>query len=440
MDQILKQSAAVAVNAGESDGRTLVEDYGGLIERIAIAVPRKLFDPGNSVRTKLLAAQANLVKSLRPEMTLVVLTEPESEQSVRQWLSEISCPCRFDIAVTPENIVMPADFAWIRDSVHVWKTGAGMQLGAPRSDGGRRGDHAFWIGAHEGVEVEPMDMHLAGGNQLVGNEFRIVGYNSFRASQSPRFGGDNTLEDACKRIQAIDPRRVEVYGYCSTGTSSGSLSSFENVEEVRTSCVDGYLDDDQAGMPESRSPGSHFRESAHDVYSQMSETVCNPVAHQYGFHVDLFVSLTGKVVDGLPVILVAEAESVGPSLTGELLSYFQDSKKNLDLSADRLAKRGFKVIRNPVPYAVDTVRNELKARSYNNVILENEVRDSAARPLVWMPGFGAEEQDMQVYDDGNKSIWERLGFDVILVPGWNDLVYAEGALRCATSILSRRAV
>jgi hypothetical protein len=146
----------------------------------------------------------------------------------------------------------------------------------------------------------------------------------------------------------------------------------------------------------------------------------------------MFVSLTGKQRDGQPIIVVADPLSPTHPDTAQVVN----ASRQLDASSERLTRRGFAVLRNPVPYLV-SANGKLMPRLYNNVLVENEVRAGRQRPLVWMPGFG-DAEPLQAFDASNAGLWADLGFEVVRVAGWSPLAAINGGLRCASKVLRRR--
>lgn len=157
--------------------------------------------------------------------------------------------------------------------------------------------HAEWLSGLNGARVEYLNLSLAGGNILVGEDFRVVGASSVEMSTRRPIGDGNRVR-ALERIRSLDPRPLYVFGYRSP--------------------LDGERASDRIG-PEPE------------------------LLHQVAGHLDMFVSLTGLSRNGKAVILVADPES---ALAGDRDPYCSDLKGKLDLSARHLTEDGFEVIRN----------------------------------------------------------------------------------------------
>jgi hypothetical protein len=105
----------------------------------------------------------------------------------------------------------------------------------------------------------------------------------------------------------------------------------------------------------------------------------------------------------------------------------------------RLRARGLEIIRNPIPFGTTISNVRRRPRLYNNIIVENRLRGSNERPLVWLPHF-ADLEDLHLFDEANAKIWRDLGFEIVPVYGWGCFSDACGALRCATKVLKRGAL
>ena len=365
-----------------------IEDCGGVIEEIAMAIPPTWFT--SSVEAGTLHAFGCLIKALEQETSLLLLVEAGSSAGARQWIGNLDPKCSVKICDGVPAGEMDHKSCWIQDAVHVRYIGRRRRFEKALSE--NPGNHADWLARDDGSTASALDLHLAGGNQIVGDSYRIVGEKSLEFSSQYYLGAKGNICAALERIAGLDPRPTHIFGF-----RAADLSSAES------SASTGYHSLQRRGPP-----------------------------HQCGFHVDTFVASTGISSAGQPLILVADAISAGHSTTVQVINI----KKQLDASAARLAQRGFKVLRNPVPYAVCPENGKSMPRLYNNVIVENDMRPARQKPLVWLPVFG-DDKSLRAFDDENVAIWRQLGFEVIQVEGWNSLAHRNGALRCATKILRR---
>lgn len=366
----------------------LLEDCGGLIEDIAAALPPQVLD-GSRASNEMLNGLGNLAASFLPDMRLILLAEERSEATAQTWAAAAGIKARVEIVPVANGGLHPTAF-WIQDGFHVRHRDRQSRFDLARSD--NAGQHGQWLGDGLGIATGAFDFHLAGGNQLVGPDFRLVGYRSIELS-ARAVNDRQALCRAFGMIADIDPRPVHLFGFRASDFSE----------------ADHRIRGEGATPPPRR----------------------RSAPHQAGFHIDTVVSLTGKQQVGQPVILVADP--VSPTHPG--VAQVVNAKRQLDASAERLRRRGFVVLRNAVPYAVAT-HGKLMPRLYNNVLVENEIRFGRPRPLVWMPCFG-DAEPLEDFDDRNAAIWCDLGFEVVRVSGWSPLAAINGALRCATKVLRR---
>ena len=111
--------------------------------------------------------------------------------------------------------------------------------------------------------------------------------------------------------------------------------------------------------------------------------------------------------------------------------------QRLDWTAERLKLLDFEVLRNPVPFVPAIGDRQLRARLYNNVLVENEIRRGRSKPLVWLPQYADAEPELADFDIENSALWRELGFEPVAARGWSKLTVAMGAVRCATKVLRR---
>ncbi len=365
----------------KQDSPRLLSDCSGLIERLVMLLPPGLLDRAAGDRQARLAALGNLIAALVPGIRLTILTEPGALAAAEAWVARLAPRCSITLAgKVPANTLREEDL-WARDSLIVWQGGEGPVYGQPLGD--RRNGLATWLGALDGVPVKAVPLHLEGGNQLVGGTIRIVGYQSLAKSREPLWGGNGSLTLAGERLRQMDDRRLCVFGY---GGECASLSEHDH-------------------------------------------------AAQYGFHLDLFLSVTGLASGEKPLVLLAEpfAHCKGAAVTAGMAR----ARRALDRTAEGLERSGLTVLRNPVPFAPLSGSAKRYPRYYNNVILDGAPRAGSGRPLVWLPCYGDQEASLRPFDAANANLWERLGFEAVPVYGWSSFVRLWGGIRCATNITER---
>lgn len=364
----------------------LVSDCGGAIEEIAIApVPGCFGD--NALLGALLTALGNFATTLPNELLLRVLGTAATRDAIERWADGLGLACRTSFVEADLSQAADTSDVWMQDPMLVLQGADGATY--LRQDCENPGDHAAWLSRSTGIPVERIAVHLAGGNLLVGPDFLLTGQDSIDMTQAiiDREGGGET---AFERLSAIDARRLYVAGY-------------------------GY-GEQTSDMPRAGNWSDPYR------------------FRQYGGHIDRFIALTGlKTADARPIIVVGDAR-LGPRGRE---AEFGPAAKRLDQTAERLALLGFAVRRNPVPFVPAIGDRQLRARLYNNLLVENEIRRGRTRPLVWLPHYGEAEPELADFDAENAALWEGLGFEVIGLHGWARPTLAMGALRCASKVLRR---
>lgn len=348
-------------------------DCGGAINRLAVSVIPQCF-ADHAVGRALLHALGRFVPTLPRDVALVVLSSRGSRSSVDCWLDEVAPSCRVEHvdAGFPQGDDTMA--LWTQDSFLVAGDG-GIYL-RPASENPT--PHAAWLGESFGILVERRDFALAGGNMLVGPDFKLVGCESLPEDLDRRTAMLAALE-------RMDARRMVEVGYrLGEGTPVG--------------------------------PGAEFYR-----------------LRQYGGHIDRSISVTGLTRGGRPLLVVAR----GVPTCGADPAGFGPIGDRLDRTAAALSAQGFAVLRNDVPFAPVLGMPQLRPRLYNNVLVENEVRPGRRRPLVWVPQFADEEPALETFDGANMALWRKLGFEAVAAFGWSGLAAQMGALRCATKVLGR---
>lgn len=321
------------------------------------------------------------------------------------WARELQLRCLIELVPVrsgPDLITSP----WIQDLVQV--RNAGGQSGQCTEITAASGcELAAEIARHLRMQLRTNEAVIAGGNQLVGQQFRLIGASDVvtRSSAGKRADVDVKRWAA---IAALDARGFALFGYRVTDLS---LSWEPGATEI---------------FPHNG--------GAQDPKAFVQNCVPRRFAgvHQCGFHVDQFVTITGLFSNGRPLLLVADPVSVD----GARDRFNETLKKQLNASALLLLKQGFAVLRNPIPVAVVPDTGKRLARLYNNVLLENACRVGRSSPLVWVPQF-TDMEPLEVFDRENLEIWRRLGFEPVPVRGWSHFAGLNGAIRCVVKVLRR---
>lgn len=310
----------------------------------------------------------NLLKALPEAINVIAIVRHGKQTEAQAWLQSLQLARQ--PRLLPERLAFDDDISpWIQDGFHVRRHETFSEIIARPLHRESRP-----LCELEGLSASDRTTALDGGNQLVGPDFRLTGAASL--------GG-------IEEIRQMDDRPLRWFGYRSS-------------QLVRIS---------DAASP--------YADTRHRL-------------HQYGFHLDQFVSVTGLSRGGKPLVLVAKPYMAQGSTTRPV----EHARQLLDLSAAMLGEQGFAVIRNPVPFAVTPDSGKRSPRLYNNVMLENAVRQGRPRPLMWLPMF-SDIETLAEFDEANRATWEELGFEVVGVPGWSRLASRNGALRCICKVIRR---
>ena len=176
----------------------LLMDYGGLIEEIALCTPHGPRD------RDLLRAHAHVLMQLPREIAVTLVCRAEHAEVLAHWAAQLRPGVRIVPVAGINNEGM-----WTPDPIMV------------TVDRGRRrylrvipehpNDLADWLGTADGTAVERIKLQLAGGNSLVGQDFRIVGIGAILAQ-----AGRDTPARIARAVashRALDRRRMYVYGH-----------------------------------------------------------------------------------------------------------------------------------------------------------------------------------------------------------------------------------
>jgi len=366
----------------------LVPDCGGLICWIALSLPAAFFEDAlTDAWFQPLLPIGNLLLALPADVEALLLIEPVSLVKARVWAKRLQAACTIVFVSAAETRNLTGS-PWIQDSFLVrtkTETGAvDIEILAPETVG-----PGVSLATFLHAPIGSLPIFLPGGNQLVGPDFRLVGHSSVMPRGSGIATDIRSTMENLEKLQALDERRICVFGY-RTGNVSKERDSPESEEKLL-----------QTG-------------------------------HQFGFHVDQFVSVTGLRRGNRPLLLVGEPFAAGDAET----PLIENARRLLNASVVSLIGQGFEVLRNPVPYITTPDSGKRLPRLYNNLILENDVRRGRERPMVWLPQFGDVER-LEEFDRLNREVWEGLGFDVVPVSGWSYFASRNGALRCLSKVLKR---
>lgn len=357
----------------------LLPDCGGLVEQLAIAIPAALLrSPAATDPCRPLVPISKLIEAFPADVRIVVMVDNACAMEAQAWLDRLDRNAQ--ILLSPLNPSANAiSSPWLQDAFHVKApdptTGFEQRYMAVSGDGPAR-----QLARLTGAEIDAMGFHLDGGNQLVGPDFRIIGYSEIERI------------DAVRRL---DQRPVSLFGY--------------HVDAL----------------------GATARPAGGSALFRSAATRPSPM-HQFGYHIDQFVTLTGLYRNGKPLLVVGQPV---PSDTPSPI--VATASRCLDASAVFLEEQGFAILRNPVAFAITPDTNKRQPRLYNNAIVENDIRVGQERPIVWLPQF-SDFEELGDIDEANVNLWESLGFRIERVFGWTHLASRCGALRCISKVLFRK--
>jgi hypothetical protein len=334
-------------------------------------------------------AYASLLAAFPEDMAVAVLVDHDQSGQVEEWLSGLRLSCRLEVTRVGDG-KLRKPIAWIRDAFLCSSENGQtkyLKTGTRSEDG-----QAFWLGETDGTPVETLPVALDGGDCLVGSDFWLVGANAI-ATTAAMAGkaGDYAMAEA--RLASVDRRRMIVTGFRLSDVNRARAGLRGTTTQT-------------AGASE---PSKH--------------SAANRIMQNWA-HIDLVVSVTGaRDGEGREILLVASTTL--PPAPYSAAAATQD--RRLDALALHLARNGFSIIRNPVPFASSPKR----IFAYNNVIAELHPQ------RVWLPQFASPDGEFSDIDAANARIWTELGFTVVPVPGWRAFTASDASIRCAANVLRR---
>lgn len=382
----------------------LVSDCEGIIEQIAFAIPTEFFRrSAGAWDCNPLLPIGNLLQSFPAEMEAIVAVDATSYALASAWVDSVAPTCRVRL-ICNTHASYTIGSPWLQDRFHVRV----LAEGATSEILSLKNDPIAALFAEEcGLVCRDLEFELPGGNQLLGPGIRLVGAGFLKEPG----GGLIVVRErtAMNQFAGMDDRRLFIFGY------------------------DPHLMTVMAVAAETRNAGVVAKQFLENTHNQQRSSQSGMQSwHQYGFHIDQFVSVTNISRNGKPVLLVADPHSIG----GVAEPLVADARKKLDLSASALADAGLETIRNPIPFAQVRDNHKVFPRLYNNVILDGTSRAGCRRPFVWMPSF-EQSNPFREFEDENAKVWRDLGYDCKTVKNFDELASRNGAIRCLAKILCR---
>jgi hypothetical protein len=354
----------------------------------------------------------DLFRKLPSHTQIVVLHHASSEDELTTALAQAGVSDRTTTVVAPDHLhflVWAEDpYVVVQDATDAAKVYFLEPYTFPRASDAVISDYVVEAA---GLRNFQSPLYFQGGNVLIGDDFFFIGVdypaNTLRLMER----GGHIIVPAGQRpeafvrqlyVDSFDPDRRVAY----VGTTLNVPQ-----RQVRRVTIDGQ-------------PWSE------EIYAGTG--VAQPI-----FHIDMFVSLTGRneatgkyrVLVGSPAMA---AELMGGEVPDQAMApVFDDVAANLTL-------QGFEVERNPLPltYVDDPARRERfwYFATANNCLVEI----AGATKAVWLPTYGhGPWSDLAVVDRRNREIWEGLGFRVIELGDFHPFTQGLGSVHCIKKYLAR---
>jgi hypothetical protein len=364
----------------------------GRIERVLLSIPSWVLRYQRQVEVEGTAALfKGVFRALNSNVQFIVVTHEEGMPHLSRWLREAEVQDRTETITVPNGTKLSV---WAEDKFIVCADESRQRwlLHPLLQDQPGETMAAKAVAERLGWELLEVERSLQSGNVIVGDDFLLVGGDS--ASAYSRLG----IQDTSRELLVI-ASRADVPGF---------KGSFES-RELR-------LDEHE------------WREVCH---RGNSENTVQPV-----FHIDAFMTLGGRGMDGRSQVVVGDPAMAAEALGRDLPDHAM--RMAFDDIAEQLDQAGFRVIRNPLPLVYQD-NHITKARQWyfasaNNALVEID----GERKKVWLPTYGhGRWSDLEVIDRINSDIWEQLGFETQSLGDFHPFALNLGALRCMAKCLER---
>lgn len=379
----------------------LIPTAEGGIARMLLTVP------SYAVADEALSGVYNgLLLALPATTAVVVLAHESTAADVRRWLEQAQRTKTSTVVEAPDHINFSV---WAEDGYVVVRDDEAdtTEFVEPFSFP-RYGDSlvADFVANATDLDKTQAPLYFQGGNVLVGDDFFFIGADY--PAESLRYMGSVLVpvagESPAKFVhrlygEYLDPERRLIY-----------LASTVPVpaEQRRKIQLDG-------------------QEWTEEVFVGNKAGTVQPI-----FHIDMFVALAGgkRVLVGDPRMA---AEVLGMPLQPHAMA------EVFDAVARSLHRRGFEVVRNPLPLAyVDDPDKKVRTWYFatsNNALVH---APASGRPAVFLPTYGhGPWESLAATDQRNREVWEGLGFDVHQLGDFHPFASNLGALHCIKKYLAR---
>lgn len=337
-----------------------------------------------------------LIESLPEAAKIYVVCEADAASVVRAWGLHASAEARLQLIEAPAGVRLTP---WARDPMIAARALDGRIVLLAGAALERRDDFAApdLLAPYSLAEIRRTDAPLEGGDLLFGDDVTLVG------------------ADTVDRVGGLSKIRSALDGPC------GQLIVVEARQE---------------------SPGKTEAQAtiAGEAWTEVTRYFEKPGSRQPIFHIDMFVSLTGRRRGDREIVLVGDprlaAEVLGrPLAPGANAAAFDDV-------ADSLRGQGLHVMRNPLPYYyMDDLQERRRTWIYaptNNVLLQS---GGANGDVVWMPTFGHDNwPEFEAIDAANAALWRGFGYEVRPIPDGQLMAENLGGLHCLANVIARQTV
>jgi len=401
-------------NVRSLDEPELVSSIHGPIKRILFTIPNRIFREQNTVIGEKSAVLFQyLLKTLSVHAKILIIINESAQDNLNNWIEKFNINAKAILVADTMNLsIWSEDSYCICYDLHDAENYIVKPLPFPNVQQINIADTVV-VEDSEFIRKE-VDLYFEGGNMLIGDDFWLIGKDSINRSISEgcitNIKGDECKVEAAKRMYKLNldnHRALHIIG-------SDLKVPLSEERDIQTMSLDNK---DRTGWREI-------------LYKGNKDETEQPI-----FHLDMFISLAGRNPDGKYQVLVGS-----PKLAAELLDMELpegNMQEIFDNIAYNLKKEGFEVIRNPMPLIYDDDDNAKIRQWYfasaNNVLLQDQPEKT-----VWLPTYGhGTWQKLEVTDKENKAIWERLGYNVMMLPDCHILAARNGVVHCISKYLSR---
>ncbi len=390
----------------------LVSSAHGKLSRMMLTIPNYAVPPrGSGEPNPLAAAYRDLLVKLPESCDLLVATHDSRADEVERWISEANPDADAAIVSLRDHLTFSV---WAEDScVTVRDRESGDVYLLKPWEFPRYADALASNEVSDRTELRDLQapLYFEGGNLLVGDTFfllgadypaRTLGYVGPVIQKPPGETAEQTVHRLYREYLDTERDLIVIGSRVPVPT--------ETTREVTIG-------------------GESWTERIHLGNEKGTK--------QPLFHIDMFITLAGRDERGKYRVLVGDPGKAAEALGVEPWEHAMQDV--FDDIAEQLEGLGFRVLRNPLPLAYVTDRQNRQRTWYfataNNALVEI---DEQAGRRVWIPtyghgGWGGYERT----DTLNRSMWEGLGFDVTMLGDFHPFAENLGAVHCIKKYLAR---